>query len=582
MDIIESTIRAYRASLTGYRFQQPRSFAEDFAQKRFLKKMEVPDVSRESLRRANAWKRFIDIDGELPICLKHPPGVWYKARLLAHEALKQFRMAPLVITNGSEFTPTFGRNSVESKLKRSSWDCTRGNLDLFVDLVSRERGLRVALRKRFESLVTEKGFSPKEANRFIYRSVTKGWTPDQLKDRRRLSRACLRFKAIFVCNFVEGSRFSTVRKNNEKNRPINIEGLCNVLVQRSIGNGIRNVLLDVFGLDLDHDAEKHRGMIRDLNKATIDLSDASDSVSVALCEFLFPRWFFDLLMQSRSPLILGPDRAYHDLRKISSMGNGFTFELMSLILCCVGRCFDPDFSVFGDDIIIAVEQAPAFIKAIESVGFRVNEDKTFITGPFRESCGANYHAEEGYIESFDFEYPESIGDCVSLLAKATYLAEVYESFVPLRNSLRRAVPKPLQGGELLPAVRRAQDHPPIHSIPNYFATGCEPVKRGEDGEVDMVIDYLRYAYQIPGAKKFRIFKGFGFVSGVVSPTLRDLDSSRHWAKYFMYLSAGGVTHDHREGDGVWSQHRLVQFDGITIRWSRAIELFKREQSLVLV
>lgn len=49
-------------------------------------------------------------------------------------------------------------------------------------------------------------------------------------------------------------------------------------------------------------------------------------------------------------------------------------------------------SVFGDDIIVRVEQVDRTVALLEAVGLKVNASKSFTKGPFRESCGGDYLA----------------------------------------------------------------------------------------------------------------------------------------------------------------------------------------------
>jgi hypothetical protein len=77
------------------------------------------------------------------------------------------------------------------------------------------------------------------------------------------------------------------------------------------------------------------------------------------------------------------------------MGNGFTFELESLIFASLafaagagddGRTF----TVFGDDIIVQTDVAAEVLALLRYCGFETNDRKTFVKGPFRESCGGDY------------------------------------------------------------------------------------------------------------------------------------------------------------------------------------------------
>jgi hypothetical protein len=77
------------------------------------------------------------------------------------------------------------------------------------------------------------------------------------------------------------------------------------------------------------------------------------------------------------------------------MGNGFTFELESLLFYSVVRTIVPrdrlsDCGVYGDDIIVPQEYAVEVIKALNFLGFRVNGSKSFLAGSFFESCGADF------------------------------------------------------------------------------------------------------------------------------------------------------------------------------------------------
>jgi len=84
--------------------------------------------------------------------------------------------------------------------------------------------------------------------------------------------------------------------------------------------------------------------------------------------------------------------------KFSSMGNGFTFELESLIFYAAAKAVheyldlrDP-ISVFGDDVILSSSGYHLFSEYTEFLGFRVNRSKSFYSGGFRESCGSHYYS----------------------------------------------------------------------------------------------------------------------------------------------------------------------------------------------
>jgi len=195
---------------------------------------------------------------------------------------------------------------------------------------------------------------------------------------------------------VRGNRFTTVPKDASKDRGICIEPSLNVFFQLPVGRIMKSRLFAT-GIDLIHGQDLHRRLAcqgsRDGSLATIDLSSASDTVSVELVKYLLPREWFELLSALRSPFTLIEGRWVH-LQKFSSMGNGYTFELESLIFSalCVACGLSPrtEFHVFGDDIIIPTEAYSSTVSILSFCGFSINKAKSFADGPFRESCGGDF------------------------------------------------------------------------------------------------------------------------------------------------------------------------------------------------
>jgi len=136
-----------------------------------------------------------------------------------------------------------------------------------------------------------------------------------------------------LINIVPGNRITTVPKNAKTERIIAIEPSMNGYVQHGIGRLIRLRLKRV-GVDLD-DQRLNQTLARqgsiDGSLATIDLSAASDSVSLELVERLLPPDWVDAIKLSRSPEGVLPDGTRNVYQKVSSMGCGYTFELESLI-----------------------------------------------------------------------------------------------------------------------------------------------------------------------------------------------------------------------------------------------------------
>lgn len=143
--------------------------------------------------------------------------------------------------------------------------------------------------------------------------------------------------------------------------------------------------------------------------ATIDLESASDTMCHGLVlDLLPPDWFVYLdALRSKSYVIDGQWRSFE---KFSAMGNGFTFELESLIFYALARSVVPveesqDVSVFGDDIIVPAKYAPQLLELLDYVGFLPNKQKTFVSGNFYESCGKHYHKGFDVTPIYQKEYP---------------------------------------------------------------------------------------------------------------------------------------------------------------------------------
>lgn len=196
---------------------------------------------------------------------------------------------------------------------------------------------------------------------------------------------------------VRGNRFTTVPKDALKERGICIEPSVNVFLQLAVGAKMKERLKS-FGIDLVDGQMLHRSWAqrasRDGLHATLDLSNASDTVAKKLVELLLPTDWFLLLSSLRSPFSR-VGKSWYRLEKFSSMGNGFTFELESLIfsaICFACGCGEPgkEFHVFGDDIIVPTKHAADVLSALRYFGFSENARKTFVDGPFRESCGGDF------------------------------------------------------------------------------------------------------------------------------------------------------------------------------------------------
>lgn len=189
---------------------------------------------------------------------------------------------------------------------------------------------------------------------------------------------------------------SFVPKNWKTHRAIAVEPSLNAYLQRGVGVYLASRLRKA-GCDLAHGWRHNqrlalRGSLTG-DFATIDLSMASDTLSFKTVRYLIQdESWVSLLALLRTPYFkLGDKIAPYS--KWSSMGNGYTFELESLIfLCCVRATVEPweDYAVFGDDLVVPSHAVGDLATLLNFLGFIFNPEKSFTSGSFRESCGADF------------------------------------------------------------------------------------------------------------------------------------------------------------------------------------------------
>lgn len=174
---------------------------------------------------------------------------------------------------------------------------------------------------------------------------------------------------------------------------------------------------------------------------TIDLSSASDRLSCWVVERAFransslllalhatrTRWVVNTI-DRKSP-------QFHKLRKFACMGSACTFPVQSYVFSILGcaallysRGVTPTISsirkvaqevrVFGDDIIIPKDGWTVLQGLLGHLGLKVNPQKTYDSGNFRESCGLDAYDGHDVTPTYSMTYPdvsrpESIMSCVA-------------------------------------------------------------------------------------------------------------------------------------------------------------------------
>lgn len=195
-----------------------------------------------------------------------------------------------------------------------------------------------------------------------------------------------------------GNKVVFVPKNAKTLRSIAAEPTFNTFIQLGIGRLMRQRLtrhgIDLDSQELNRDLARYGSLTGKV--ATIDLSMASDTASSTVIEALFPADWLVAMTAARSThwRMGGSLEPYH---KFSSMGNGYTFEMETLLFYAAAKAVADELGVpwwevnaYGDDLTVGVECVDLLTRFLGFLGFTVNESKSFGHGPFRESCGKDY------------------------------------------------------------------------------------------------------------------------------------------------------------------------------------------------
>jgi hypothetical protein len=263
---------------------------------------------------------------------------------------------------------------------------------------------------------------------------------------------------------VSGNKFTTVPKNAKTDRGICIEPSLNIFLQLGIGAIIRD-RLSAFGFSLEYQEKNQKLAQLAFSKAlaTIDFSNASDTIAWSLVRHLISDDWFELLEIARSPTT-EINGVTHTIDKFSSMGNGFTFELESLIFLAIALAVVDEgewtsVSIYGDDLIVPQAYGQRVIGAFTSFGLSVNEEKSYLAGSFFESCGKDYFngfpVRGFFLEGKGLEKPYALQIANKLRLYAHQRgASLFcdKRYFPLWKALLRHIPKVWRSCRVPPAL----------------------------------------------------------------------------------------------------------------------------------
>nr|QDH91369.1 MAG: RNA-dependent RNA polymerase [Leviviridae sp.] len=245
----------------------------------------------------------------------------------------------------------------------------------------------------------------------------------------------------------------SVPKTLKTPRIIAIEPTAMQYSQQALARSILESLRDIDYLDAMlgfRDQTPNQRMAqtgsREGNLATLDLSEASDRVSnehVRHLTALFPHLHAGL-EATRSQKAHVDGHGVVRLAKYASMGSALCFPLeamvfLTMIFLGIEQALNTPLSrklihqfvgsvrVYGDDIIVPVDCVPHVIGSLESFGIRVNTNKSFWNGKFRESCGKEfYDGHDVSIVRVRRELPSSRERVAEVISLVSFRNQLYE------------------------------------------------------------------------------------------------------------------------------------------------------------
>lgn len=201
--------------------------------------------------------------------------------------------------------------------------------------------------------------------------------------------------------------------------------------------------------------------------ATLDLSEASDRVSYQHVRFLLANHphLLGSVDACRSRKADVPGHGVIRLAKFASMGSALCFPFEALVFCTIvfigiekalNRRLTPSdvksyrgrVRVYGDDIIVPTDCAVSVKEVLSSFGMKVNTNKSFWTGRFRESCGGDYYGgHDVSVARVRSLFPNSRTDASELVSTVALRNELYErglfdSVAFLDRLISRIIPFP--------------------------------------------------------------------------------------------------------------------------------------------
>lgn len=261
------------------------------------------------------------------------------------------------------------------------------------------------------------------------------------------------------CKIYNYDKVMCVPKNALEDRAIVPQQDGNIYLQKGqawfINCGLRRAGCDLRSQGRNQRLARRASISR--SEATIDLKNASALMNYRIVWDLIPEPLFTELDATRNSQGLLPSGEVITWEMFSSMGNGFNFELETLVFLALATSaceflgpYVGDISVYGDDIIVPSSCAQFVCDVLHSVGFETNEKKTHISGYFRESCGAHWYKGINFNPFYIKREVKTFADAIRLANRIRDWAGLDGICDPryyvLWKSIADLVPKYLHGG----------------------------------------------------------------------------------------------------------------------------------------
>jgi len=229
------------------------------------------------------------------------------------------------------------------------------------------------------------------------------------------ARVCLRYPNLERCIDLpcgapkRVAKVVFVPKQAGKDRTICMEPAWLQFLQQGVANQLMRYIhhgshslsgyINLYSQDVNRDL---CAMAYSHGYSTIDLSDASDSVSWRLIRYLckgMPIYRYLFATRSTSAIVAGVESVFD---KFAPMGSALCFPIECILFASIvelayrthygqaSRGHLSGCSVYGDDIICPSEIYHLVVGLLNHLGFKVNTSKSSHGGGYFESCGVEY------------------------------------------------------------------------------------------------------------------------------------------------------------------------------------------------